>query len=153
MRPADPLVAMLQECLSALMHRTLGGVLGYARERGLSASQLGALLHIHRRGSSAVTPLADDLGITSSAASQMADRLVDQGLILRSEDPHDRRAKTLILTDKGLSVLQEGVRARQASLADLAASLTASERETVVAALRILIDRARRLRPPDKPGD
>ena len=62
------------------MHRSMRHFLRYARESGLSMSQFGALFHIHRRGSSGVTDLGDHLGVTSAAASQMLDRLVQQGL-------------------------------------------------------------------------
>ena len=84
------------------MHRSIRHLLRYARENGLSMSQFGALLHIHRMGSSGVTDLGDHLGVTSAAASQMLERLVQQGLILRTEDPNDRRVKQIVLTDKGL---------------------------------------------------
>ena len=87
-------------------------------------SQFGALFHLHRMGSSGVTDLGDHLGVTSAAASQMLDRLVQQGLILRSEDPNDRRVKQIVLTDKGHQVLQESIRARQGWLDDLAETLS-----------------------------
>ena len=127
------------------MQRSMRDFMGFARERGLSMSQLGALFHIHHRGSSGVSDLGDDLGVTSSAASQMLERLVHQGLILRSEDPSDRRVKHIVLTDKGLQVLHESIRARQSWLADLAETLSGSEKEDIIAALNILIDKAEHL--------
>lgn len=149
---ADPFLVTLQEWLEVSMHRSVRHLICYAREGGLSMSQLGALFYIHRRGSSGVTDLGEHLGVTSAAASQMLERLAQQGLILRSEDPSDRRVKMIVLTDKGLQVLQESMRTRQNWLYDLAEALSASEKETITAALDVLIDRAHHLEQPIEPG-
>ena len=151
MQMADPLVVTLQEWIEVSMHRSIRNFICYAREGGFSMSQLGALFHIHRRGGRGVTDLGDHLGVTSAAASQMLERLVRQGLILRSEDPRDRRVKRITLTDEGLQVLQESIRARQGWLVDLAQTLTDSEKEAIIAALNTLIDRANQLGQPDEP--
>jgi DNA-binding MarR family transcriptional regulator len=152
MQRADPFVVTVQQWMEVFMQRSMRGFLAYVRESGLSMSQVGALFQIQHRGSSGVTDLGDELGVTSSAASQMLERLVQQELILRSEDPSDRRVKQLVLTDKGRQVLQESVRARQSWLSDLAATLADREKETIIAALNILIDKANQLKPvePDK---
>jgi DNA-binding MarR family transcriptional regulator len=152
MKNADSLAAMLQRWIEVSMHHSIRGFICYARESGLSTSQLGALLHIHHRGRSGVTDLGDDLGVTSSAASQMLERLVQQELVLRSEDPDDRRVKQIILTDKGLQVIQDSIRSRQDWLYEMVESLSDSEKETVMAALNILIDKANRLRQRNEPG-
>jgi len=148
MQQADPFVAALQRCIEVFMQRSMRDFLGYARESGLSLSQLGALFQICRRESSGVTDLGDKLGVTSSAASQLLERLVQQELILRSEDPSDRRVKQLILTDKGRQVLQESIRARQSWHSDLARALSAREKEDIAAALNTLIDKANHLSQP-----
>ena len=70
MQHEDPFVIKLQEWIEVSMHRSIHHFICYARESGLSMSQLGALFHIHRSGSSGVTDLGDDLGVTSSAASR-----------------------------------------------------------------------------------
>ena len=151
MQQADPFVATLQEWIEVFMQRSMRDFVGYARENGLSMSQLGALFQMHRRESGGVTDLADKLGLTSSAASQLLERLVLQGLILRSEDPSDRRAKQLILTDKGHQVLQGSIQARQSWLSDLAETLSDGEKEAIIAALKIMIHKANHLSPPIEP--
>jgi MarR family transcriptional regulator for hemolysin len=143
MSQADPFVVALQKWLGVSMHRSFRHLLCYARESGLSMSQLGALFHIHRMGHSGVTDLGEHLGVSSPAASQMLDRLVEQGLILRTEDPGDRRAKQIVLTDKGLRVLQESMPARQKWLQELAGALSDSEKESAREALELLTERAR----------
>jgi DNA-binding MarR family transcriptional regulator len=152
MEKADPFLVTLQRWIGVFMQRSMRDFMGYARESGLSMAQLGALFQIRRRGGCGVSELADELGVTSSAASQLLERLVHQGLILRLEDPSDRRVKQVILTDKGLQVLQEAIRARQSWLYDLADTLLDSEKEAVIAALDILIDKANHLGQPVEPG-
>lgn len=152
MQQTDAFLVTLQKWMEVFMQRSMHDFMGYARESGLSMSQLGALFQIRRRGSSGVTDLGDDLGVTSSAASQLLERLVLQGLILRSEDPSDRRVKQLVLTEKGLQVLQESIRARQSWLSDLAETTSDSEKEAVIAALNILIDKANHLHQSVEPG-
>ena len=152
MQQADPFVVTLHKWMEVFMRRSVRDFTSYARESGLSMSQLGALFQIHHKGSSGVTDLGDKLGVTSSAASQMLERLVHQGLILRSEDPSDRRVKQIALTDKGCQVLQESIRARQSWLSGLAEILSDSEKEEIIAALNILIDKANHLSQPAEPG-
>jgi DNA-binding MarR family transcriptional regulator len=151
MGDADPFVITLQAWIEATMARSIRHFICYAREIGLSMSQLGALSYIHHKGSSGVTDLADHLGVTSAAASQMLERLVQQGLILRSVDPSDRRVKQIQLTEKGLQILREGILAHQSWSYDVAQTLSASEKEATAAALRLLIDRAHQLGQPADP--
>jgi DNA-binding MarR family transcriptional regulator len=149
MQHPDPFVATLQQWIEVSMHRSMRNFLRFARESGLSMSQMGTLFHLHSRGSCGVTDLGDHLGVTSAAASQMLERLAQQDLILRTEDPNDRRVKQINLTDKGLQVLQESIQARQSWLYDLAETMSDAEKRAGVAALTILIDRANHLGQPD----
>lgn len=102
-------------------------------------SHIGAIFHIHHSGSCGVTEIGDHLGVTSAAASQMLDRLVQQGLVLRAEDRGDRRVKRVVLTEKGQLLLEKGIRARQKWLQDLADTLSESEKQTITSALQTLI--------------
>jgi len=148
MPQTEVITAVLQEWVAVFMRRSMRNFIRYTRENGLSMSQIGALFHIHREGSGGVTDLGDSLGVTSAAASQMLERLVQQDLILRSEDQLDRRVKQLALTEKGIQIIQESIYARQGWLEDLARTLSPSEKEQVVTALEILIDKAKRLKFP-----
>ena len=149
MQSKDAFTANLHEWVAVFMRRSMRNFINYARENGFSMSQINALFHIHRKGGCGVTDLGENLGVTSAAASQLLERLVQQELILRSEDPQDRRAKQVVLTEKGRHVVQEGIHARQGWLVDLATTLSASEKEQVAAALRILIDKTKQLDTPD----
>jgi len=120
----------------------------YVKDSGFSMSQVSALFFIYRKGSSGVSDIGEEMGVTSAAASQMLDRLVQQGLISRSEDPHDRRLKMIVLTDKGrqtLDMFRGNVRARHGWVDELAAKLSPAEQDQVEAALKILIEKAGQL--------
>ncbi len=145
MSERDELITTFQEWFEVFMHRSLRRFIDHTRSSGLSMSMIGALFHLNQREKAGVTELGDHLGVTSAAASQMLERLVQQGLIQRSEDPDDRRVKQIILTDKGCQVLEEGLQARQGWLTDLTDSLTESEQKRVNSALSLLIDKANQM--------
>lgn len=151
MPEADPFLETLHRWAEVFMQRSMRAFVRYARESGFSMSQLGALFQLRGRTHCGVGDIGESLGITASAASQLLDRLVQQGLIERSEDPADRRAKQITLTDKGTALLQGGIRAREGWVADLGARLSEPEKQTVIAALNILIDRAVQLGQPADP--
>ena len=150
MQSADPLVAILQKWVEVFMRRSMRNFIAYSREMGLSMSQLGAIFHIFR-GRSSVTDIGEFLGVSSAASSQLLDQLVRQGLILRTEDPHDRRFKQIVLTDQGRKVIQESVAARMVWMEELAQTLSEDEREQVTIALNILIDKSIQLERQTEP--
>ena len=149
----DTFVDTLKEWIEISMHRSMRNFIQYARKNGLSMSHLGALFHLHRMGRCGVTELGEHLDVTSAAASQMLDRLVQQHLILRTEDPEDRRVKQIVLTEEGNRILEEGIRARQRWLEDLANTLSEDERETIMTSLKTLIDKMGYLKQPDIHGN
>jgi DNA-binding MarR family transcriptional regulator len=151
MQSVDPFVDTLGEWIEVFMRRSMHNFISYSKEKGLSMSQIGALLRIFRGGKSSVSDIGDNLGVTSAAASQMLERLVQQGLILREEDPDDRRVRQIALTDKGRQVIQESLAARQSWLENLAHILTDIEKEQITAALNILIEKANQLEQPSVP--
>lgn len=141
----DPFVAALREWMEISMRNSMRSFIQYARESGLSISHFGAIFHIHRIGSCGVTAIGDDLGVTSAAASQMLERLVQQGVVLRMEDSEDRRVKRIVLTDKGQQIVEEAVRARQSWLDELGQNLSDSEKESITSALMTLISKVNQL--------
>jgi len=145
MSAGDPFISVFHEWLDVFMHRSMRRFIRYARESGLSMTMIGALFHLHRQESSGVTDLGEHLGVTSAAASQMLERLVQQGLIQRTEDPDDRRVKQIVLTKKGCQVLEDGMRARQGWLTDLADELSENEKEQITSALSLMITKTKQL--------
>jgi len=144
----SPFVSTFLSWIELFMHRSMHGFLRYARERGLSMSQIATLFQLSQHDCLAVSEIGDGLGVSNAAASQLLDRLVQQELITRTENPQDRREKQLILTEKGHNILLESARTREAWLESLAARLTPEEQEKVAEALEILIEKMNQL--PDE---
>jgi DNA-binding MarR family transcriptional regulator len=136
---------MLSEWTDIYMRGSMPNFIAAIRASGFSMSQIGALFHIRRQHFRGVSEIGDELGVSSAAASQMLDRLVQQGLITRTEDPNDRRVKRLVITDRGKQLLKNGIHARQEWIQDLANLLTPAEEEQVAAAMQILIAKANQL--------
>ena len=141
----SPVVSAFLAWIELFMHQSMRGFLHYARQRGLSMSQIGALFQLSHRGSLAVSEIGGGLGVSNAAASQLLDRLVEQELVTRAENPQDRREKQLILTEKGRTILLESTRTRQAWLEVLVATLTPEEQVKVMDVLEILIKKMNQL--------
>ncbi|HVN14679.1 MAG TPA: MarR family winged helix-turn-helix transcriptional regulator [Anaerolineales bacterium] len=111
-------------------------------ESGLSFSQIILLMRLYHGGKSGVSGIGEQLGITNAAASQSIDRLVNLGLIERTEDPEDRRAKQLVLTRQGQALITKSVKARSQWVEGLTKALTPEQQNMVIAALTLLAQAA-----------
>ena len=78
-------------------------------EMGITFPQLRILFLVRRDPGTDLRTLAQRLDVGTSAASQQVDRLVDRGLLLRSEDPDDRRRIQLALTEKGQEAVESTI--------------------------------------------
>lgn len=144
MKQTDPFLAAFQEWISVFMRNSLHNAVRYSRDSGWSMSQLSTLMIIYKKGPCAVSDIGDALGVSYPAVSQMLDRLVQEELIFRTEDPDDRRVKQIKLTDKGQQKLKDNLHAHHAWLKDLAEDLSQSEKEQISKALNILIEKTKK---------
>jgi len=147
MSKKDRFVTIFHEWIEFFMHHSMRGHMHYARKKGLSRSMLGTLFLLNHREKVGVTDLSDHLGVSSAAASQMLERLVEEGLIQRTEDPNDRRMKNITLTEKGCAVLEESIDARMLWIEELAEKFSAEEEEQIASAMRLMIDKTREMEP------
>lgn len=83
--------------------------------------------------------------ITPAAASQLVEKLVQSGFVQREEDPKDRRAKLLNLTDKGRDFIQRGTQERYRWVDELAGKLSAEERTKISEGLSIMTEAMKKL--------
>ena len=72
-----------------------------AQTLGLGITETQALSYLAIHGDRGQNQLADDLGITSSAATALVDRLERQGVAERYAHPSDRRRTLVRLSDRG----------------------------------------------------
>ena len=145
MDPSELLVNTFVDWIEVFMKRSMRYFLLFAKQNGLSISQIAALSLISRKGRYSVSKLGGELDITNPAASQLLDRLVQQGLVFRSEDPDDRRLKQITLSEQGEVLLQKSLQARQKWLEDLVELMSLDEQGRVKEALNIMIGKAQQL--------
>jgi len=138
-------IQITRQFMDIAMQRALHERLHFAKSLGLSMPQLSVLIQLHFRGVCGMSEVSERFEITPAAASQLVDKLVQSGLIRREEDPRDRRAKCLNLTDKGKELLQRNFDERYQWLDELAEKLTASERAKVMEALEMMTRAAQEL--------
>lgn len=82
-----------------------------------------------------IVELAEHLGVTKQAASQMADELVRKGYVERRPHPADARARLLTLTDRGWACTRAADEAATEVLLPWADALGPAQLATVRAAL------------------
>ena len=131
--------------MDIFMHRSMRGWGLFARSMGLSMPQFSILMQLHYRGACGMSEISERFEVTAAAASQLVDKLVQSSLIQREEDPHDRRAKVLNITDKGRELIQRGIEERYRWVDQLAENLTAEESAKVIEAFNIMTRAAREL--------
>lgn len=151
MDSSEQFVTTIGSWLKVFMRRSMGDFILYAKQNGLSMTQVGALMCIHRKGASCVSDISDELDITHPAASQLLERMVQMGFITRTEDLNDRRLKKIVLTEQGEAALRQGFINMKQWVEDLAEQLSAEEQRQVIAALNILLEKTQQLEPSPSP--
>ena len=109
----------------------------------LTIPQLRTLVLL-RREDRRMTQIADYLGTSLPSATSMIDRLFDKGLVERLADERDRRVVACRLTTQGTEEVERFWRLEQMSMIRLADQLDADELGTVVKAMELLLQVAKR---------
>src|SRR5512144_2702826 len=145
MRKTLSFVQALHSWVDVAAHHALRGWAHHARATGLSMPQFSILMQLYQHGFCGISDISDRFEITNAAASQHVENLVQAGLIGRTEDPRDRRAKQIQLSEKGRALIQQGFGARHEWVDQLIKIIDPKEQQKVAEALIILNDAARKL--------
>jgi DNA-binding MarR family transcriptional regulator len=145
MTSPSQLIQTIRQFIDIAMHHSLRERAHFAKALGISMPQLGILMQLHFRENCGISDISDRFHITNAAASQLAEKLVQSGLIRREEDPQDRRAKLLNLTDKSKELIQQNLEKRYRWVDQLIGKLTAEERVKINEALNIMTQAAKEL--------
>jgi DNA-binding MarR family transcriptional regulator len=121
----------------------------FMRQQGFSTPQINALMFIYHAGECQVSDVAALSDVSNAAASQLVERLVEQGLVERQEDPQNRRTKILRLSENGRKLIWNAVVSHK-FMVDMMAFLTDDQRETIHAAFSILAQAAQNLQASNK---
>jgi DNA-binding MarR family transcriptional regulator len=145
MSQSKELTGVIREWSGVFMHRSGRDFKRFMNETELSFSQISVLMRLKHGGKIGVSEIGDQLSVTNAAASQAVDRLVNLGLIERSEDPDDRRAKRLVLTQKGNTLIDKAIEARSQWIEGLTESLTPEQQSMIISALTLITEAARKI--------
>ena len=145
MRKTLPFVQALHSWIDISAHHAMRGWAHHARATGLSMPQFSILMQLYQRGYCGISDISDRFEISNAAASQHVENLVQAGLIGRTEDPRDRRAKQIQLSERGRALIQHGFGARYQWVDQLAKAVDPKDQEKIAEALTILTEAARKL--------
>ena len=118
-----------------LVMRAIRARMRERRPEAISVPQFRALVYIRRHPGTDLSAVADQVGTSLPAASELVARLVRQQLVVRDTDPASRRRIRLTLSPSGLAGLEAAEQRTtewlvgvlrglgEAQLADLAAGL------------------------------
>jgi len=76
------------------------------RDLGLTRSQWWVLTHLFRKDGTTQSELAEILELEKPSLGRLLDRLESKGWVRRMEDPKDRRAKRVFLTEAAQAPMQ-----------------------------------------------
>ena len=151
MSSEDQFLIILREWVEWSTHRSMHAFIRHNRESDLSFSQVNTLFRLYHHGPSPVNDLADHLGITTAAVSQLLNQLLDSGYVQRSTSTSDRRVKLIALTTQGTAAVEKSMRARHAWTSELALLFTAHEKDQILPCLKLLNNRTKALLSKDDP--
>jgi DNA-binding MarR family transcriptional regulator len=148
--PVNELAELIDEAAQVLVgvwtapQETAGG--------HVSGTQLRVLVAVAEQGSPTISGLAAGLGLSSSSASRLCDRLEAAGWLARQPGYHDRRQIRVALTGPGERLLAELTERRREALAAVLARMPADDRASLRVGLRAFQAAAQRLPAEDRPG-
>jgi DNA-binding MarR family transcriptional regulator len=134
------LSALVNELMSHIHRRFAGDSLAIMAEAGLTMPQLVTLHMLAHAGGRSVGTIAACLRLSPPATSHLVDRLVQARLIVRTEDPDDRRQKRLAITDAGRQLVEKINSERSREVSVVLARLTPALRRQFAEVLERVVE-------------
>ncbi len=139
MNKEDQFKQIVYQWMDIVTHHSMGGMMRYVRSNGLSMPQFFTMMQVHHRGHCGMSDLSEHMDVTIAATSQLVEKLVQNGLLTRTEDPDDRRAKFVALSPKGKEIIEKGFNERHQWVDEWENSLTADEKMKIADAFDRMI--------------
>ena len=124
--------------MDVFMQYSMSGWRQYVRASGLSMPQFSILIRLNYQGGCGISNISEHMDISTAAASQLVDKLVQAGLLERTQNPYDRRAKQVTLSPKGREFIEQGIQERYRWMEELEENLTPEEKVKIAEALEIM---------------
>ena len=145
MSSAKQFDSVMRAWLEVFMSRSNEEFARFLKHKELNFAQYGTLMRLYHHGDCGVSALSKPFGISIPAASQLVEKLVQEGYVERTESPNDRRVKQLALTSRGRALVRDSMDARLDWTRALSAALAPERRDSIAQALAELIAAAQAL--------
>jgi MarR family transcriptional regulator, organic hydroperoxide resistance regulator len=122
-------------------------------ELSLTIAQLKSLFFIADKGKTNFKKLADALGVTPPNVTGIVDRLVEHGLVSRTENPEDRRIMLLQITAKGRNLLHTLQQNRASHMATILGKLSDEDIAALLRGMKALAEDARSFSKDNTPAE
>lgn len=122
----------------------------FIQESGLSQSQMMSLFHLNHNPDITLSALANYLGISNPAVSQLIEKLVRSELVIRIDNPSDRRRKLLELTDDGKKMVSQAKIAHHQWIQSLAETIEPEEIPAIEKAILTILEKHSLIYPCEK---
>lgn len=109
--------------------------------QGVTVAEWSVLRALYDAPAMAPSVLADTMGMTKGAISKLADRLLEKGLLARTDNPGDKRAHNLSLTEAGRAKVPALAILADLNDAEYFGLLTPEERQALDRILKALAER------------
>ena len=115
--------------LHHVMHRIVDRTMSCA---GLSFARTKVLMRVANEGPMNQATLAGLLGFAPRSVTEAVDALERDGLVSRTEDPQDRRARIVAITPAGRDAHEAAVAVKAKAMTEIFGSLTPEQRSTLL---------------------
>lgn len=129
----EQLLPEVGRCMHSIMTHCPGA-------EGLSAPQMKALAYIFHHERRTIGELAQGLGVSMPAASELVDRLVEIGRLERGSNPNDRRQVLVWLTPEARVFAERMHALRRAQLQAVFDRLEPAERPVFARSMRTFVE-------------
>jgi DNA-binding MarR family transcriptional regulator len=106
----------------------------------LTMPQLKSLIFVTKRNGATSGQIANSLGVGLSTITGVVDRLAEQGMVSRHEDPRDRRVTRVVPTQRGRELVEGLLQFRNETISAILSRLTTEQLHTVETAFQYLAD-------------
>jgi len=104
----------------------------------LSLLQIQTLIFLHKNKKSTMSIIAEYFGIELPSATSLINKLCEQKLVNRFDDPEDRRLVRITLTDDGEALLEKAIHERNKKLEKILSYLSDKEKSELSTILKTL---------------
>ena len=135
----EPLVQAGIQLLPVIAKALFSAISDLGNDFGLTPAQVKVLLQLGSRQQMTVGEIATALSCSMPAASELVDRLVDAGHLLRASDPADRRRVLIAPTPASRQISARLRELREAQIRYALDQLEPDERPTFIKSLEALV--------------